>query len=446
MKKSLLLLLLIGSIQLISCGDDDKKDTPAEVPSAYTSLPGTLIVEDETWSGTKTLTGAYYILPGVTLTIEPGTVIKFTYHNNNPDSVGAIFALKADPTNFSTPRASARLEAEGTAANPIIFTSAKTTKAAGDWGGIVLIGEAPNNIPGGIGDVEGVSSEIQYGGSNTADNSGTLKYVRIEYCGFGLITDSELNGLSLYSCGSGTTLDHVQVYKCTDDGFEFFGGSVNAKYLVSAYNDDDSFDHDQGWNGKGQFWLGVQTTGADNGFESDGRHTLGSGNPTKPTIYNVTLYGLGTGKDAADGNRGMRLREDFEGTLKNFLVTNFAGVAWRLESASGDSTSRNYDKGLLTITNAVVYNNDRDVTVAGNYGGFNSLNDSTRFFSAANVTEANPNFTNVGSKDFSVQAGSPCLSNAATPPSDGFFDVSATYRGAMGSANWATGSWVRWSD
>ncbi|HND78327.1 MAG TPA: hypothetical protein PLN79_13655, partial [bacterium] len=160
MKKSLILLLLIGSIQLISCGDDDKKDTPAEVPSAYTSLPGTLIVEDETWSGTKTLTGAYYILPGVTLTIEPGTVIKFTYHNNNPDSVGAIFALKADPTNFSTPRASARLEAEGTAANPIIFTSAKTTKAAGDWGGIVLIGEAPNNIPGGIGDVEGVSSEI----------------------------------------------------------------------------------------------------------------------------------------------------------------------------------------------------------------------------------------------------------------------------------------------
>jgi hypothetical protein len=349
-KQLALMAAMAALVSFTACEDDDDDTNPtAEIPQVYQDLPGTLISQNTTWSGAVERSGKYYVLPGVTLTIAAGSTVSFTYHEDNPDDVGAIITLRGDDDNFTTERASGRLVANGTAAQPIIFTSARASKSAGDWGGIVLIGEAPNNIPGGTGDVEGLSETVQYGGTVADDNSGRLSYVRIEYCGYGIAADSELNGLSLYSVGSATVLDHVQVYKCTDDGFEWFGGTVSAKYLVSAYNDDDSFDMDEGWRGNGQFWLGVQAPGADNGFESDGRKTLGVGDPTRPVLSNVTLYGFGAGKDAEDKNYGMRLREDFQGNLSNFVIANFAGINWKLESADGDVTSANYDAGLLTI-------------------------------------------------------------------------------------------------
>ncbi|MCC7429225.1 hypothetical protein IT568_00140 [bacterium] len=438
MFKKTLLILSVSSLGLAfsACDDDDKETTPPEIPQVYADLPGTKIAKDTTWSGNVTLSGKYYVLPGVTLTIEAGATVSFAYHNNVADNVGAIVTLKGDATNFTTERNSAKLVAEGTASQPIVFTSGRTTKSAGDWGGIVLVGEGLNNVSGGIGAVEGLSEAVSYGGTKTNDNSGTLKYVRIEFCGFGLAQDSELNGLSLYSCGSGTTIDHVQVHKCTDDGFEFFGGSVNAKYLVSSHNDDDSFDMDEGWNGKGQFWLGVQKQGADNGFESDGRKTLGEGTPSNPTLYNVTLYGFGAGKDSDDKNYGMRLREDFQGKLYNFVVSNFAGANWKLENTSPDLTEANYTNGSLLLENIVVWDNKKDG--AGSHSGFASASDSTKFTAAGkNVHVAEPLFTNPGSFDFRPQTSSPLNSNAKTP-TDTFFE-SVSYRGAFGTTKWTDG-------
>lgn len=423
-------LIILSLVFLASACKDTTTGTGEndEIPEIYSSLPGTLITTDTVWDTDQTLTGQYYVLPGVTLTIEAGVTVSFTYHNNDIDRVGALVTLPADYTNFDTPRASGRLEAVGTASNPIVFTSARADKQPGDWGGIVLAGEGINNIEGGKGEVEGLPDAIQYGGNNNADNSGTLRYVRIEYVGFSFVEGSELNGLSLYSVGSGTTLEYIQVYKCTDDGFEWFGGSVNAKYLISAFNDDDSFDMDEGWNGKGQFWLAVQTAGADNGFESDGRKTLGSGAATSPTLYNVTLVGLkqdGSTKDAEDKNYGMRLREEFEGTLENFVITDFDGLAFKIE----DDTRANFPSNL-SIDHTILFNND----------GFASAADSTDFGAVTTVT--NPGFTNVTSFDFSVSQPA----TGATPPSDGFFTTGATHIGAFGSTNWATGNWVRWAD
>ncbi|MEP1152008.1 MAG: hypothetical protein ABJH08_09815 [Balneola sp.] len=433
MKSNLKLLALFAfalSFSLMSCkdSDDDGGDENPDIPELYASLPGTVISEDTTWDTDQTLTGQYYVLPGVTLTITPGTEVSFTYHNNDIDAVGAIITLPADGSNFDTPRASGRLVAEGTANEPIVFTSARANKLPGDWGGIVLAGEGINNIEGGKGEVEGLPDAIQYGGNNNADDSGTLKYVRIEYVGFSFAEGSELNGLSLYSVGSGTTLEYIQVYKCTDDGFEWFGGSVDAKYLISSFNDDDSFDMDEGWNGRGQYWLGVQTAGADNGFESDGVKTLGSGGETNPTLYNVTMVGLkqsGDTKDEEDKNYGMRLREEFNGTLENFIITDFDGLNFKIE----DDTRAAFPTAL-SIDNTIVWNN----------AGFANATDSTDF--GAVTIEQDPGFTNASSYDFTV--ANPVT--GATPPSGGFFNTSATHIGAFGSTNWATGAWVRWSD
>ncbi len=417
-------LFLTSACKETSTGNGDVDD----LPQIYSSLPGTLITEDTIWDTDQTLTGQYYVLPGVTLTIEAGVTVSFEYHNNDIDKVGALITLPADDTNFDSPRSSGRLVAEGSANNPIVFTSARADKQPGDWGGIVLAGEGVNNIEGGKGEVEGLPDAIQYGGNNNADDSGILRYVRIEYVGFSFVEGSELNGLSMYSVGSGTTLEYIQVYKCTDDGFEWFGGSVNAKYLVSAFNDDDSFDMDEGWNGKGQYWLAVQTAGADNGFESDGRKTLGSGAATSPILYNVTLVGLrqdGSTKDAEDKNYGMRLREEFEGTLENFVITDFDGLAFKIE----EDTRSNFPSSL-SINNTLLFNND----------GFASAADSTDFSVVTTIVD--PGFNNAASFDFSVSQ--PTV--GATPPSDGFFNTSATHIGAFGTTNWATGTWVRWTD
>jgi hypothetical protein len=443
-KQLALMAAMAALVSFSACEDDDDDDNPAaEIPEAYQDLPGTLISENTTWSGDVDVSGKYYVLPGVTLTITAGSTVSFAYHNDNADAVGAIITLRGDDENFSTERASGRLVANGTAAQPIVFTSARSSKAAGDWGGIVLIGEAPNNIPGGLGDVEGLSEVIQYGGTVSADNSGSMTYCRIEYCGYGVAADSELNGLSLYSVGSATVLDHIQVYKCTDDGFEWFGGTVNAKYLVSSYNDDDSFDMDEGWNGKGQFWLAVQAPGADNGFESDGRKTLGVGSASRPTLSHVTLYGFGSGKDAEDKNYGMRLREDFEGNLSNFVIANFAGLNWKLESADGDVTSSNFDSGVLTIKRSGVYDNNRDGSDA--FGGFASLSDSTRFCAPANAVSVlgSSALMNPAGNDFRATGAA---ASGGQAPTDSWF-TSASHMGAVGTSdNWTTASWVRWAD
>lgn len=436
--KKLVYLIMLSSLFTAACSDNSNNDdNKTTIPDSYLTLPGapnSLITENQTWKNDTTLSGPRFVMPGVTLTINAGVTVSFEFHDNDVTKVGMIVTLKGDAESFDTPKASAKLIAEGTANSPVVFTSAKTQKAPGDWGGIILIGEAYNNIPNGLGAVEGLPNAVSYGSTTPInnDNSGILKYVRIEYCGFGLEQDSEVNGLSLYSVGSVTTLEYVQVYKSTDDGYEWFGGTVNAKYLISSFNDDDSFDMDEGWSGKGQFWLAVQNPGADNGFESDGRKELGEGNPTNPTLYNVTLVGFrssGIEKDAADKNYGMRLREDFEGELNNFIIADFWDLAYKLESGSGDVTYSNFGTNL-TLEDFILNNNKAFGT-----------DDSTRYASVHNVVDIDP-FTNKAEYNFTpktVQVGS-------TPPNDGFFNTTATYIGAFGSTNWASGNWVRFQD
>ncbi|MGH7601813.1 MAG: T9SS C-terminal target domain-containing protein, partial [bacterium] len=198
------------------------------------------ITTNTTWTSNNTylLNGFVYVKAGATLTIEPGTVIY-----GDKASKGALIIEQG-----------AKIIADGTAAQPIVFTSALPAgqRSYGDWGGLILCGRAPINVPGGTATIEGGVGSI-YGGTDPADNSGTLRYVRLEFPGIAFQPNSEINGLTLGGVGSGTIIDYVQVSYSGDDGFEFFGGTVNAKHLISLRTLDDDFDTDFGYSGKVQY-------------------------------------------------------------------------------------------------------------------------------------------------------------------------------------------------
>lgn len=230
--------------------------------------------------GTYILKGWVYIADGAELTIEPGTIIK-----GDKQTKAALIAERGG-----------KLIAQGTATEPIVFTSeeAKGNRRPGDWGGIILCGKAKNN-----------KSEIQieggprtkHGGNDDADNSGVLSYVRIEFAGYPFQTDQEINGLTLGSVGSGTKIDHVQVSYSNDDSYEWFGGTVNCKYLIAYKGWDDDFDTDNGFSGKVQFGLSVRDSkiadvSQSNSFESDNNADGSNSEPHTSAVFsNMTLVG-----------------------------------------------------------------------------------------------------------------------------------------------------------
>lgn len=234
--------------------------------------------------------GYVYVTNGATLTIQPGTVIRGA-------GKGALIICRG-----------AKIMAEGTAANPIVFTSSQAVgdRDYGDWGGLVILGSAQHNIATGVdAPAEGgiakqlPSGDGRHGGNNDADNSGVLSYVRLEFPGIPLAAtaNSELNGLSMYSVGSGTQIDHIQVSYSGDDSYEWFGGKVDAKYLIAFKTWDDDFDTDNGYRGRVQFGVAFRDSrfadqSTSNGFESDNDANGSMNTPiTAPVFSNMTLIG-----------------------------------------------------------------------------------------------------------------------------------------------------------
>lgn len=230
--------------------------------------------------GTYLLKGWVYIANGAELTIEPGTVIK-----GDKGTKGTLIVERGG-----------KLFAQGTASAPIVFTSAqaKGNRRPGDWGGVILCGKAANNQ--GEMQIEG-GPRTKHGGNSNDDNSGTLSYVRIEFAGYPYQKDKEINGLTLGSVGSGTKLDHIQVSYSNDDSYEWFGGTVNAKYLIAYKGWDDDFDTDNGYSGKVQFGLAVRDskiadTSQSNSFESDNSADGANISPLTSAVFsNITLVG-----------------------------------------------------------------------------------------------------------------------------------------------------------
>lgn len=241
--------------------------------------------------GTYLLKGWVYVADGAKLTIPAGTIIKGDKQTRA--------ALIVEPGGY--------VEMAGTKDSPIVMTSeeAPGQRKPGDWGGLVICGKARNNQ--GTQQIEGGPRTI-HGGDNDADNSGIYQYVRVEFAGYPFEADKEINGITLGSVGSGTTIDHLQVSYCNDDSFEWFGGSVNCRYLVAYKGWDDEFDTDNGFSGNVQYCLSIRDpriadTSQSNGFESDNNASGAETTPfTTATFKNVTFIGPMTAKNSAFEN------------------------------------------------------------------------------------------------------------------------------------------------
>lgn len=401
------------------------------------------------------LKGLVQVKAGATLTIAKGTTIM------GDNATKAILMIEPG----------AKIMAEGTADEPIVFTSQANegSRKPGDWGGLVILGNAPVNQPGGKGSVEGILKTVgtgtEYGGSNPDDNSGVLKYVRIEYAGVILSPDNEVNGITFAGVGRGTTVDFVQVRQALDDCFEWFGGTVNAKHLVCQGNQDDGFDMDNGFQGKLQFLVLQQDpvhVGEDNGFEVDNDATGSANQPlTAPTVYNASLFGKNA--DVDNMQYGMLIRKNARGSYNNILVSGFdASLDVRDAATAAGITAPGAGEPALTIKSTYFWN-AKGVGVVDNIsfletGGAAPDKDNDGAFDEIQWFKVAGNKN--GWSDPGVSAGfnrtapvfGPAASltnNAATPPGDGFFDATATYIGAFKDANdkWATtGKWVVWSD
>ena len=330
-----------------------------------------------------------------------------------------LFAADDGTTPFLSIQRGGRINAVGTASAPIVFTSIKTVTGSpdrGDWGGIIVNGNARINICGTSDcSAEGEGGTGTYGGTNDLDNSGVMKYLRVEYAGKILGTDNELNGFSFNGVGSGTVLEHLQAFKGSDDGFEFFGGTVNLKWAVSTGNSDDSFDWTHGWRGMGQFWVVQQDPiSCDNGIEADNWETNYTATPfSEPMVANYTLIGA----DDGSANHGIRLRHGTKGKLYNGIVTGFT-QGLRV----GSECNAHVADGSLSLKNSAIFNNTT---------GFNN----------AEAMENDPS-NSIATIALSGYVGSDA--NGALDPSglNSWFS-SASFKGAVESGNDWTVGWTR---
>ena len=357
------LALIAGMFVFTSCSNND--DDPVIEEPDNSVLQGSIVSDLTLKSGnTYTLNGEFLVKEGATLNIEPGVKIVAQYD---------------DRVDYILVEQGAKINAVGTASAPIIMTSSK--EEPGAWGGIHLCGRAHTNAEGGKG-----SSEIggaTYGGSNDADNSGVLKYVRVEYTGYAFDEEHEANGMTFYGVGNGTTIENCEAYHGSDDGFEFFGGSVNVKNMVVVNCSDDSFDWTEGWNGKGENLVAYQESASTLGYdcdcliEADNNENNYSATPVShPVLKNLILVGNGGSK------QGIRLRRGTEVEITSAKVSG-KGKAVAVESAETENALLN-GKSKLT-----------HVSISGTLDSKEGIYTNEAFVAAGNETEQSFNYTSL---------------------------------------------------
>lgn len=423
------------------------------------------IFANQTWTKDKTylLRGMVYIPADFTLTIEPGTVIRGAGPEQDPEG-------KSRPGTLIIERR-AKLIAQGTAAQPIVFTSAKPVnqRGYGDWGGLVLVGKSPINRSGTTPNPGGVRGTVERYGE-PFDNSGTLQYVRIEYAGAAQPNASEgrLSGLSLYGVGNGTTIDHVQVSYSGSDAFAWFGGTANLKNLVAYYSFDDDWSADWGYVGNVQFGVAVRNPdvadrSGSNGVELENYEPTVSTNvppvvlanglsQTAPVFANLSSFAFGfgttpttntTSKGTGAYQAGLFLRRNAPIAIYNSL---FYGYPEGVRLEAGDVAS-GLTNGTIDLKGVVLANVLTPVTG----GGVVTSAQATAYFTAAersNRLVATSelaslllnNFNTVSGPSFLPQTGSPLLQGGVTGGklTNSFF-TPVPYRGAFGTDDWTRG-------
>jgi hypothetical protein len=344
------------------------------------------------------------------LTIEPGTTVY--------GGTGSFLLIQRG----------SKIMAEGTADAPIVFTSAKPEGQRGpeDWGGLVLNGRAPINNGDASGEAPGEAGTGTYGGDQPEDSSGVLTYVRVEFSGNKVDAENELNGIGFQGVGSGTTIDYVQAHMTSDDGVEFFGGTVDVRHLVLTGADDDSLDWTGGWTGTAQFVVAEQLpasgTEAERGIEADNLEANHMAEPySSPVLSNLTLM-------ARSGNtsEGVRFRRGTRAKLYNSIVTGFDGICINV---TDDQTLANIDDGSLAVDNVIL-----------NCGGGAINAEASGLETDATVVTDDAMLTG-----WMPEAGSPALGMGTTAATGASFE-SVDYAGAFdGDTDWTEG-WINLSE
>ncbi|MBI4468334.1 MAG: hypothetical protein HY650_03325 [Acidobacteria bacterium] len=383
------------------------------------------ITSSVTWTSTNTylLNGAVFVKEPAILTIQPGTTIKGL------------------DRSFLVIERGAKLMAEGTPAAPIVFTSSQEPgfRSPRDWGGLWINGRAPINTPGGqeLGET-GITGT--YGGGadpDPHDNSGIIRYVRIEFAGFPVAPDAEINNFTLAGVGDGTRVDHIHVNRGADDGIEFFGGTVNVKYILATGTGDDGFDWQIGYVGKVQFVViqadNTVDPASDRGIEADNNENNNNLLPVSdPQLYNFTIVG---DKGPGGGTAGIVLRRGTAGDLRNFIVVNYKGAGIDIQGGVAQARA---GSGELTITNSIFFNNNPNFQA-----GVSDL----MLSQVATILRSDPLLRdprNLTAPDFRPLEGSPALdaSNVAVPPADGFFTPVAFMGGVDPQNDWTQAAWI----
>jgi hypothetical protein len=398
------------------------------------------ITTNTTWSSNRIylLNGYRFVKDGATLTIEPGTIIR-----GDRASKATLIVTKTG-----------KIHASGTSTNPIVFTSNEPVgqRTYGDWGGVLILGNAPINVPGGTAIVEGglLGNDATYGGTNEDDSSGVFRYVRIEYGGIAYQPNNEINGLTMGGVGRKTIIENIQVSYSGDDSYEWFGGNVNCKYLIAHRGWDDDFDTDFGYSGKVQFALSMRDPNiADqsqsNGFESDNDGTGTANTPiTSPIFSNVTIIGpKENGTTASLYRRALHLRRNTRTSIYNSV---FVGYPTGLH-IDGSAAQLNATNNLLQFENVVFANmtNNFEQTSGANtwagmqsYFSYSSRNNQT---DSIHLLGFGVGYNNLTNPNLLPDSTSPLLNGASflNPRlTDTFFSV-VNHRGAFGTIDWTAG-------
>lgn len=426
----MLTMLALAAITIVGCKKDDDDATTPTPTGTTIEISGDLTTNTN-WTAINkyVLKGFVYVKDGATLNIEAGTVIK-----GDKATKGTLIIERGG-----------KISAVGTAAKPIVFTSneAAGSRSYGDWGGIIICGRAPINLPGGEGTVEGGTNAL-YGGTNATDDSGKLKYVRIEFCGIAFQPNQEINGLTLGGVGSTTEISNIQVSYSGDDSYEMFGGTVNLKNIVAYRGWDDDFDTDNGYIGKIQFALALRDKdiadqSGSNGFESDNDGSGTTATPyTKPIFSNVTVFGPMENSSTTINSlykRAAHLRRNTQTCIYNSV---FAGYPTGL-FIDGSSTESNAAAADLQFRNNIIAGCTTPLSASASFdiqAWFNTPSFANTLLTNSTDIQCGYPF-DLLSPDFLPQGSSPLLSGADFSNSNlqGFF-TSVSYRGAFGTTDW----------
>ncbi len=433
-----LALVMLGSIVISSCTKKDDDDTITPTTGNKVVLNGNITTDVVLKAAdTVVLKGYVYVQSGASITFEAGTIVR-----SDVTEKGALIIERG-----------AKIFANGTASNPVVFTSGKAAglRAPGDWGGIIILGKATTNrateptIEGGVG--------RPYGGTDDNDNSGSMTYVRIEYAGIAAQPGSEINGLTFGAVGRGTTIEHIQAVYSNDDAFEFFGGTVNCKYLIAFATADDDFDFDFGYRGKIQYAISfrdpafVDGGDAGNGIECDNDGSSSTATPyTKPVLSNFTLIGPnGASNTAANHNYANRWRRNTRFEIHNSVLLGYAKAGFCVD---GQGAADAFMAGESSFKNNLVHAITKPFLSRDN----TAFNDSTlqvKALADGNVLTTPAtinlgNIANLNAPNFVPAVGSPALAGAVFTGLDATFFTTTTFRGAIGTNDWTTG-WTNWN-